>query len=126
MIAGLFTLIACNAAVILGARRLVEEVRTGKPALDFVIFLLLRTLLISAVVLVAGLSHLLALVVSIVVALVAAGVATVLLAHGLGVPRRAHAHTRFYTWGRRGNASLQTTRLQRAGPTVGPVRPFDP
>jgi hypothetical protein len=60
MIAGLFTLIACNAAVILGARRLVEEVRTGKPALDFVIFLLLRTLLISAVVLVAGLSHLLA------------------------------------------------------------------
>jgi len=60
MIAGSFALIVCNAAVLLGARRLLEEIRTGKPAVDFVLFLLLRTFLVSAVVLAAGLSHLLA------------------------------------------------------------------
>jgi len=60
MIAGFLALVACNAAVLLGARRLAQDLSTGKPAVDFLLFLLLRTLLISAAVLAAGLSHLLA------------------------------------------------------------------
>jgi hypothetical protein len=59
MILGVLGMIAANAATILGARRLLEPIRTHKPSVDFLLFLLLRTLLISGAVLIAGTLHLL-------------------------------------------------------------------
>lgn len=60
MILGVLAMIAANAAVCLGARGILDGVRSGKPGVDAVLFLLLRILLISAVVLLAGTAHLLA------------------------------------------------------------------
>jgi len=54
VIAGLVAMAAANAAVVLGAASLLKAVRTGQAALDAVLFLLLRFLLISAAVLAAG------------------------------------------------------------------------
>lgn len=47
-------MIVANAATLLGARALLRFVKVGRPAVDAVLFLLLRLLLISAAVLVAG------------------------------------------------------------------------
>ncbi len=54
MIVGALLLVVANAAVFLGARVLLEKVQTGRGDVDFLAFLLLRLLLISAVVLCAG------------------------------------------------------------------------
>ncbi len=54
MILGFLAMIVANAATVLGARSLLRYVRVGRPAPDFVLFLLLRFLLISTVVLAAG------------------------------------------------------------------------
>jgi hypothetical protein len=54
MILGFLAMIVANAATVLGARSLLRFVRVGRPATDAVLFLLLRFLLISAAVLVAG------------------------------------------------------------------------
>jgi hypothetical protein len=59
MILGALALVVANAAAFLGAQALLEKIRSGKPSIDFVLFLLLRLLIVSAVVLVAGLLHLL-------------------------------------------------------------------
>lgn len=56
MILGALALIAANAATVLGARAILRRVSSGRPAPDAVLFLLLRLLLISAAVLVAGLT----------------------------------------------------------------------
>ncbi|RPH35294.1 MAG: hypothetical protein EHM91_17415, partial [Planctomycetota bacterium] len=54
MILGALAMIAANVASALGARMLLSRVAVGRQAVDFVLFLLLRLLLLSAVVLVAG------------------------------------------------------------------------
>jgi hypothetical protein len=54
MILGALGMVVANAAAILGARRLLQPIRTNKPSVDVVLFLLLRTLLISAAILIAG------------------------------------------------------------------------
>jgi len=54
MILGFFAMVAANAAAILGARGLLSFVKVGKPSIDAVLFLLLRLLLISATVGIAG------------------------------------------------------------------------
>lgn len=54
MILGALAMIVAHAAAALGARAALERVRVGRPATDFVLFLLLRLLIVSAVVLVAG------------------------------------------------------------------------
>jgi len=59
VIVGLLAMIVANAAAILGARSLLERVQVGKPAVDFLIFLLLRLLLISGVMLAAGAARML-------------------------------------------------------------------
>lgn len=59
VILGLVALILANGAVCLGAHAILEKVRSGKPGVDAVLFLLLRLLLISAVVLAAGVGRLL-------------------------------------------------------------------
>jgi hypothetical protein len=59
MIAGAAGMLAANAAVLLGAQALVRRVGVGTPSADAVLFLLLRVLLISAVVVAAGVLHLL-------------------------------------------------------------------
>lgn len=55
MISGLLFLVSANAAALLGSRVLLTRLRTGKPSLDAVLFLLVRLLLISAFVLASGL-----------------------------------------------------------------------
>lgn len=55
MILGAFWLLAANAASLLGAGALLRGMRTGRASTDVVLFLLLRLLLISGVVLAAGL-----------------------------------------------------------------------
>ncbi|MBV8880185.1 MAG: hypothetical protein JO332_09495 [Planctomycetaceae bacterium] len=59
MIPGVAALLVANGAVLLAARRLLEPLKTGKPAVDVLLFLLLRTLLISSVVLAAGFARIL-------------------------------------------------------------------
>lgn len=54
MILGLLAMLVANGAAILAARGLLERVKVGKPAVDALLFLLLRLLLISAAVLAAG------------------------------------------------------------------------
>ncbi len=54
MILGALAMLAANGAVALGARMLLPRIAVGRPATDFVLFLLLRLLLLSAVVLLAG------------------------------------------------------------------------
>jgi hypothetical protein len=54
MILGVLAMIAANGAVALGARLLLARIAVGRPAVDVVLFLLLRLLLISAAVLIAG------------------------------------------------------------------------
>jgi hypothetical protein len=57
MILRLLAMIAANAASVLGARLLSRPFLVGDPAADAVIFLVLRLLLISAVILTAGATH---------------------------------------------------------------------
>lgn len=57
MIPGLAFLLVANAATLLGARTILDGVRTGKPSTDFTLFLLIRLLLISAAVLIAGVAR---------------------------------------------------------------------
>src|SRR2546425_2577406 len=59
MILGVLAMIVANAATVLGARSLLGLIRVGKSSTDFVLFLLLRLLLISGVVLLAGVAHVL-------------------------------------------------------------------
>lgn len=54
MILGVLALLVSNAATVLGARSILRSVRTGKPAADFVLLLLIRLLLISVIILLAG------------------------------------------------------------------------
>jgi hypothetical protein len=54
MILGALAMIVANAATILGAGHLLKFIKTGRPSLDAVLFMLLRLLLISAAVLAAG------------------------------------------------------------------------
>lgn len=54
MILGLLAMLVANGAAILGARALLARLKVGKPAVDAVLFLLLRLVLISAAVLAAG------------------------------------------------------------------------
>ena len=56
MILGVVCLLVANLASVLWARRLLERFRTGRAYLDLLLFLLIRLLLISAVVLVAGMT----------------------------------------------------------------------
>jgi hypothetical protein len=57
MILGLPAMIVANAATLLGARAILARVGTGRPAPDAVLFLALRLLLISAAVVLAGLTR---------------------------------------------------------------------
>jgi hypothetical protein len=57
MILGFLAMLVANAATILGARSLLRLVRIGKASTDVVLFLLLRFVLISAAVLIAGAAH---------------------------------------------------------------------
>ena len=59
MIFGALCLIVANAAILLGAHALLDRLRSGRPSPDLVLFLLLRFLLISTFVIVAGLCRLL-------------------------------------------------------------------
>ncbi|RPH49655.1 MAG: hypothetical protein EHM91_02885 [Planctomycetota bacterium] len=59
MILGLAALLVANAASLLGAQAIARRTSTGKPHLDAVLVLLVRLALISAAVLVAGVSGLL-------------------------------------------------------------------
>ena len=56
MIVGVLLFLVANAALLLAAHELLRRLRTGEPAVDAVVFLLLRFLLISAAVIVAGLT----------------------------------------------------------------------
>jgi hypothetical protein len=57
MILGLFWMVVANAATLLGAHAILRRVSTGKGHLDAAFFLVLRFALISAAVLIAGLTH---------------------------------------------------------------------
>jgi hypothetical protein len=59
MILGVTAMLAANAATLLGAHAILGRLRTGKSSIDFLLLLLLRLLLISATVLVAGMTRLL-------------------------------------------------------------------
>lgn len=59
MILGAGCFIAANLAVLLGSSALLDKIRTGAPAVDALLFYLLRMLLISAAMIAAGLAHLL-------------------------------------------------------------------
>lgn len=54
MIFGLFCMLTANAAVLLASRALLAKIETGVGPVDVVLFLLLRILLISAAVILAG------------------------------------------------------------------------
>lgn len=54
MIAGLLWMALANAGVCMGSLALLSKVRTGRPGLDLVLFVILRVTLISAAVLAAG------------------------------------------------------------------------
>ncbi|HUR39325.1 MAG TPA: hypothetical protein VM222_07515 [Planctomycetota bacterium] len=83
MILGALGMLVANAAALLGAQAILERLRSGKPAVDFVLLLLLRLFLISAAVLVAGLARLLN-----PLALGLAGAALIGVLVPLGVHRR--------------------------------------
>lgn len=55
MILGALCMVVANAAALLGAHALLDRLRSGKPAADAALFLILRFLIVSATVLVAGL-----------------------------------------------------------------------
>jgi hypothetical protein len=57
MMLGLLAMAFANAASFLGAHDILERVRTGKTSIDVTLFLLIRLLLISSAVLLAGLVH---------------------------------------------------------------------
>jgi hypothetical protein len=59
MILGFLAMLVANLATALGARSLLGFVKTGRASTDFVLFMLLRFLLISAGVLAAGAAHVL-------------------------------------------------------------------
>lgn len=54
LVGSVLLLLLANATSVLGAHELVRRVKTGTPCVDFIAFLLVRILLISAVVLLAG------------------------------------------------------------------------
>src|SRR5258706_11950866 len=56
---GAFWMVVANAAVLLGAHAVLRRIRTGTAALDAVLFLLLRFLILTVVVLAAGLAGIL-------------------------------------------------------------------
>jgi hypothetical protein len=87
MILGAVAMLVANVAALLGAQAILERLRTGKPAVDFVLLLLLRLLGISATVIVAGLGHFLN--------PLALGVAGLLLA---GLLMRRGVHRRLPRW----------------------------
>src|SRR5205823_14407870 len=58
VIAGALCFVAANAAVLAATRSLVTRVRTGRAAVDALLFLLVRILLISVLVLAAGVTRL--------------------------------------------------------------------
>ncbi len=60
MALGLAWFLVANAATLLGARAMLRRSATGDPALDAVLFIVLRLLLLSLAILVAGLSGMLA------------------------------------------------------------------
>ncbi len=88
MILGTLAMLAANAATLLGAQAILDRLRTGKPAVDFVLLLLLRLFLISATVIVAGLLRFLN-----PLALGGAGLAL------LGLMARSGVHRRLPRWG---------------------------
>jgi hypothetical protein len=57
MILGVLAMVVANAATLLGARAMLSRIGTGRPAPDAVLFLVLRLLLISGAVIVAGLTR---------------------------------------------------------------------
>jgi len=83
MILGVFCMVLANAATLLGAHALLDRVRSGKPSSDFVLFLLLRLVLLSATVIAAGLCRMLT-----PTALGAAGLIACLALVGAGSLRR--------------------------------------
>jgi hypothetical protein len=72
-------MIVANAATLLGAHSLLQKIKTGKPSVDVVLFLLLRILLISGAVILAGLVGLLT---PLALGLAGAAALAVLLARG--------------------------------------------
>jgi hypothetical protein len=79
MIFGLFWMIVAQASVFLASHVLWRKIRCGDPAVDVVLFLLVRLLLISALVVAAGLTGLLA---PLPLGLVCAAALLILLATG--------------------------------------------
>jgi hypothetical protein len=59
MMFGLFWLLVANAASVLGAKALVDQVRTGSESADAVLLILVRLVLLSAAVVLAGVLHIL-------------------------------------------------------------------
>jgi hypothetical protein len=59
VILGVLAFLAANLAILLAASLLLARIRTGLPAVDALLFYLLRMLLISAAIVAAGLAHLL-------------------------------------------------------------------
>lgn len=57
MIAGLFLMLAANAATLLGARAILERVKTGQDSTDALLLLAIRLILVSIAVLAAGVCH---------------------------------------------------------------------
>src|SRR6185436_7230100 len=57
MILGALAMVVANGATLLGARAILARIGTGRPAPDAVLFLVLRLLLISAAVVLAGLTR---------------------------------------------------------------------
>lgn len=58
MILGLIAMLVANAATVVAARAALDRIRTNRPHVDALLFVLLRLILISAIVLVAGLAWL--------------------------------------------------------------------
>jgi hypothetical protein len=97
MIFGIFWFLVANAAVLLGAHAILGHVRTSQASVNVVVFLLIRLVLISTSVLVAGLTHTLT---PIGLGLMGSGALAALLAGG--------AHKR-----------LPRPRLPEVGPLIG-------
>ncbi len=57
MILGAFWFLVANAAVLLGAHEILGRLKTGRPPLDALLFLLIRLAIISGAVILAGLTH---------------------------------------------------------------------
>jgi hypothetical protein len=79
MILGAFWMLVANAAAGLGAFALLQRVATSNPSVDLVLFLLIRLLLISGTLLIAGLAGIMS---SLGVGLLATAVLAILLGRG--------------------------------------------